>query len=483
MFYESVNALTYDHKNNLIFAGTRYGKILILDENLNLLQDVCLHSGMINGVAVCPERNLIASVAEDRTIVLAKYDIKSCNISRLLQKNIRDLGDDYADPIHSTSQAIDIHPNEPRLITRTGNSCFVELDFDGEVLSTVRGSFYDIITTKYSNCGTYALFGTTNGCIGLYANGHLETFTSPKNVIETFHWFEQIADNEFIAACDQRFLVRVKVHKSDTYGLECQFGDVFTKDDLEHVTAHENGRVLASSFDRNVYDIDPVSLNPKKIAFEAPFKARWIKFSAQNPSIAFVQVRDGSIIKFDCDTGERLAIFKKTPPAIWSCCRVNGRLMGAGEEGFIFNIDIKPNGATLKSTTDICQQLPLQNGYFKRIEAGKNGQALAGSTCGKGFLIDGPKTLQSYDFKAPVRDITFYAPEKCFYVALENGQLLRTGKAGVSEIFRSKEPLWSLAISPDHAVLAFGERGGSIYLMDLPSHTIIEQTMVNYPSA
>lgn len=475
MFYESINSLAYDSKNGLVFAGTRYGKILILDhKTFDVKGEFTAQPGMIDAIALRADRQLIACMGGARAVFLGEYDPSSYTITAKMQKNIREAGVDDADPIHSTSQAIDIHPTEDRLITRSGNACVVELDFKGNIVSAARPGYFDIITTKYADCGTYALFGSNLGCIGIYANGTVETMVTPNTVTETFHWFEQVSENQFIAACDQRFLVRVTVNKSDVYGLTCQFGEVFTKDDLEHVTVSPSGRVLASSFDRNVYEIDPQTLNPIKVAFDAPFKTRWVKFEAGSSHIAMVQVRDGSIIRFDCDTGKTLTTFKHTPPAMWSSCEIDNKLVGAGEDGFIFQVNLNPDRATVTGYAQVLQRLELSGGYFKRLEPGAGGDALAGSTCGRAYLINGADKLDSIELGAPVRDIAFHEPTNSFYVALESGQVMQYANGQLREVYVASQPVWSLAVSPDGNILAFGERHGNIYLMALPAHQIVE---------
>ncbi|SFL22815.1 WD40 repeat [Pseudovibrio ascidiaceicola] len=480
MFYQSANSFAYDGQAKMLFAGTRYGKILILNEQLDVQGEFAAHDGMIDGISICPARKLIAAMGGGREIFLGSYDDQN-SISQIFRKNIRLEGIDDVEPIHSTSQAVDLHPTEAKLITRTGNSSIVELDFQGNVLSSGRASFYDIITTKYSSCGSYALFGTNNGCIGVYANGHVETFVSPHKIVETFHWFEEVGPDEFIAACDQRFLVRVVVRKTDTFALDCEFGELFTNDDLEHITRSKGGRLLASSFDRNVYEIDPANLNPIKVAFKAPFKTRWVKFSEADPSIAFVQVRDGSIIKFNCDTGERISEFKQTPPAVWSCCNHNDDVIACGEEGLVLRIGLQSDGPVVVGTAQVLQKLSLDGGYFKRIELGKNSEALLGSTCGKGYLIKDNQKIKTFDFSAAVRDISFSIKTSCFYVALEDGRVLQLLNDKTIEIFRSSEPIWSIAVSPTGEILAVGERGGSIYLLDTNSHQVVEKTLGKLP--
>lgn len=480
MFPDSINSLAYDTELNLIFTGTKNGKIKVFDDNkLSLISSLNVHDGIIESISICTKRKIIATLGADRSISIYKYNNSGVDFCKILYKRTRDLGLDDYELINSGSQAIDIHPEKDIVTTRSGNSTVIEVDFDGNVKSKVRAFSSDVATVKYSNNGKYLLAGSTSGHIALISDGELKEELIPEGIHETFHWFEQISENEFIAACDARKLIKVIISANSK--IEYGIGELFTKDDLEHVAFNElDNNVLASSFDRNIYSIDKDTMKCLSVAFKAPYKVRWVRHSKTEENIAYAQIRDGSLIKFDYVTGERKAISKETPPAIWSVVTYDDFSLLSGEEGLVIKSEKKLSLNENVSFTCL-HKFDIGDGYFKRIEKGRNNEFFAGSTSGYGYWADDENIIRKYEFSSAVRDVCYSESKNSFFVSLENGHVLNITKDYEVIIFESSEPVWSISLSPNEEILAVAERIGEVYLLDSQSYQVIESSFSRLP--
>ena len=144
------------------------------------------------------------------------------------------------------------------------------------------------------------------------------------------HWIEHLHGDTYLIASDLGLVARINLSSEEVPIM----GDRFAHDDMEFLTYNKtSNRAFATSFDRNVYEIDPVSCQSKGIIYQPGYKCVWAKTLEREPSTLIVQSRNGGLFKADVNTGETIAVIKETPDALWtSLVMPNGNLIAAGEE-------------------------------------------------------------------------------------------------------------------------------------------------------
>ncbi|NAX17039.1 MULTISPECIES: WD40 repeat domain-containing protein [unclassified Vibrio] len=480
MFSDSIYTTAYASQIGIVFAACKNGRLLMLeDQDLSMVCSIQAHFGAVEGISICEKRKLVALVGGDRHISLFKYDSNPASLEKLSYTCTRDLGLNDFPAIHSVSQAVDISPTKNEIATRGGNSSLIFIDFEGNQTHSLRLHNSDIITVKYSKCGSYLMVGGNHGEITIVSDYKVVDNVIPEGIAETMHWFEEVSENFFVIACDARKIVSVAVDP-ETLKLSTAQGDSFTRDDLEHVTYKQGEKyALATSFDRHVYKVDIDTLQNIGVCYEAEYKLRWIDYHRSEPDVILLQVRNGSLQKINIATGEVLRKFHKMPPTIWSCEKLSdGLFLAVGEEGAIINIE-KPNANGDLHFVKTCN-VDLKGGYFKRLCIGHENEFAAGSTKGH-FVLNGADGQEVIDVGSPVRDICYSVDSSTYYLCLEDGRVVMFSSGQIQTLWQSEEPIWSLALNPAGSILAFGERMGQIYLMDVGSRKIIESTFSRLP--
>lgn len=481
MYLSSVYATAYARKIGVVFSGCKNGKLLLIeDDSLSQVGEFQAHDGVIEGMAICEERNLIGMIGTDRHISLFKYDENTLELTKLLYMSTRDAGLDDHSPFHSASQAFDINPNKNEIATRSGNSSLVFIDFEGNVTHKLRLHGSDIATVKYSKCGNYLLAGGIGGEVTVVSNYETKDHVIPDGIDETMHWFEEVSKDHYLVACDARKIISITVDP-ETLALSYSQGDLFTRDDLEHVTYKAGEKfALATSFDRNIYKIDIETLQNIGVCFEASYKMRWIDYHRAEENSVLVQVRDGSLLKVDIGSGKVLKKFHEMPPTIWSCdLLAENNFIAVGEQGLIAKLS-KSENSTTEMLFEKLGNVDLKGGYFKRVCSDLSGNYLAGSTTGL-LLHKQGEEQNIIDIGSPVRDICYSTKHNNYFISLEDGRVVKFEFGDLTTLWESDEPIWSLAISPDNNLLSFGERMGKIRIMDIDSEKIIESSFSRLP--
>jgi hypothetical protein len=263
------------------------------------------------------------------------------------------------------------------------------------------------------------------------------------------------------------------VLRVNLYALDApMIGPKFCRDDLEHVALSRDGKTAyAGSFDRKVYRVDPHTCKAMGIAFDAPFKCRWVRPLAGEPERILVQTRDGGLHLVDVASKRAIHTVRETPSAIWTCARRDAdRFYLAGEPDAVFTVD-SHSGCT--SAVSIAHISRGDQVYTKRLIALNDGHGcLLGRTDGTVLRIEDDAVLGSLDAGAPVRDLC-RGPDDTAFVALEDGRVLCVdiGHLAVRATFLSPldEPVWSLAFN-GVSTLAIAERGGRLRM--LSAHTL-----------
>jgi WD40 repeat protein len=470
----NINVFCTDSGERRLFAGSRSGELLAFSidaEHPRLVQRVQAHPGTIQSLVRHATQPLLALLARDRAVSLWRHDAAG-HVTRVLYHSVRDYGTDGQPPTLSASQAVALHASRPWLATRAGNGAVVELDYsepEPRLISCVRPfPGHDVAMVAYH--GDQLLCGALReGSVALLQGGTVVRRWQLNDTQETVHWFEPWRDGAYIVATDARYLVRLTPEREDF-----ERGPRFARDDVEFVNVNPvSGRVFASSFDRNVYEIDPRSLAPIGSVFQAPFKVRHLKSLERDPDVLFVQVRNGSLYRLALSSGRVSWHFKETPSALWSSdLDAAGRVWVAGEGDRALVLEPERVEPYSRETRYRSLSLPLPadpHAYTKRLGVQRSSGLVAlGRTDGDLLLIENEQARRLANVGSAVRDLAWHAREPRLFVATEAGQALvidaRSGE--VLQRYAGEEPLWSLAWCEETGILAVGERIGRLHLLD-----------------
>lgn len=477
---QHINAFDYDMDLGLIFWGTKDGELVSYQANQSKVNHLekNAHIGTIESIHVCKTRQYVATLGGDRRICVYKYNIDG-ELQSIFECSIRNLGNDEYLPVHSTSQAIFIHPTKPIIATRSGSACCIEIDFEtGRTLSVCRPLQQDLATIRYSSDGSYILAGSNSGEIAIIKDGKCINYLKLDEINETVHWFEPLSDSEYIVATDARRLLHLSID-SDNMDVSYRLGCVFSGDDFEHVTLHPvTKRCIATSFDKKAYEIDTEELEPLKVAYIAPFKIRWVKFidPADDSKIA-LQVRDGSILFVDINKGHLISSVKNTPDAMWTSLAVNDKLYFAGENGTLIEITSIKN-----EKKNYYFKVDTGGAYIKRMVTGGGDRIILGTTKGDIFEWSNGVFTNKIKLNEPIRDIVYDNVKNIIYAATEGGNVYSVNSDDVvSSVYQSNEPIWSISLSPDNSKLSIGERLGKIVIIDAGTGLEIDHSFSRIP--
>src|SRR5205823_3686389 len=126
-----------------------------------------------------------------------------------------------------------------------------------------------------------------------------------------------------------------RVFRFDVTGKkEPKISEYLCRDHMERITLNKRtGRAFCSSFDRNVTEFDPHTLESKGIAVETPFKLRWLHSMERQPSTMLLQCRNGALYKVDLDSKRLTGVIRETPNALWSGAAVDSKQIYIAGEG------------------------------------------------------------------------------------------------------------------------------------------------------
>ncbi|HEV7239526.1 MAG TPA: hypothetical protein VGQ36_09820 [Thermoanaerobaculia bacterium] len=486
-----VKSFCIESNEQWMFAGTLSGQIWTVDiDGFRVTREVQAHPGGIIAIAAHATLPYVASMGMDRSVVVWRR-ARGGALERLFDVCIRDIPCDNDrmryEPIMSVAQALAFHETERRLVTRSGAAGVLELEFDDESWSIVRCMRYhdteDVVTARYLKGSGRVFSGSNAGRVVISDAGTI--VMAWRFGHETIHWAEHVTGSEYLLASDTRCVIRLDASGAK----EPIVGPKFTRDDLEHVTYnHASGRAFASSFDRNIYEVDPDTCEPIGVVYRTPFKCRWIKTLERDPSVLLVQCRNGSLYKADLATGATTATIRETPPALWTAVKApGGRICVAGEGNEMLMLRA--------AGSDRCSRLPRFEVrkttlpvdpfvYTKRmVVQPSTGLFILGRTDGAIVIGDDREFRQLLRLPTPVRDVAVHDTRPESFVAGENGHVykidLAEGRIVLDYESRDGEPVWSLAYNSQRDLLAIGEREGRLVMLSGADFSEVHDSITN----
>lgn len=460
-----------------LFAGNLSGQIAVIDiDRFVVTREVQAHAGTIIAMAAHPTLGVFMCLGMDRTVTVWSYDERGA-IAPLCAASIRGVRPDNDELdigfVHSNAQTLGSHSTRPRMVTRSGNAGVLELEFDEDGLHVLRCTRlhgeWDVVTARYAVDSDLVLSGDGAGHLVLSDKG--EQVRSWQVGNHSIHWIEHVAGDEYLIASDSRLLARVDISGRR----EPTIGPQFAADDFEQVTFNPvSGRAFASSFDRRVYELDPLTCVPSRVVFWAPFKCRWLRTLRRQPSVLVVQCRNGSMLKVDADTGDTLGAIKQTPEALWTAVVGPDReLIMAGEGDCLttvrvvgeISMSLEPVLAVERRRVD----LPAGT-YTKRMDIQRDtGRLVLGRTDGTIALSDNGDSHVLADLGAAVRDLAVVQDRGEVLAACEDGCAYRLDLTSGERLasFRSVDglPIWAVAYNPERDLVAFFERHGTVSVL------------------
>jgi WD40 repeat protein len=480
-----IETFCVDPNEKWAFAGTFSGQIAVVDlDTFTVLGEVQSHAGTIIAMAAHPHLPYIACLSMDRTVSVWRYSDNG-HLFPVLTCSIRDIRPSN-DPgtigfVQSNAQTIAFHNTRRRLVTRSGNSGLLELDFDDEgTVSVVRcvrlHGDMDMVTARYAGDSDRVLSGDGEGTVILSEDG--EVVRRWQVADRSIHWFEHLRGETYLLASDACVVARLAI---DDPG-DAAIGPPFTRDDLEQVTYNPvSGRAFAASFDRNIYEIDPRTLEPLGVVYRAPFKCRWLRSLRRDPSTLIVQVRDGGLHKVDLPSGRALAVIKDTPEALWTAVGVpGGDVLLAGEGENVTRLQLSGLTNTGRRPLFSAVRHPVAalrpGAYTKRmVLQSSTGRLILGRTDGDVVVGRDGSFQRLVNLGSAVRDLAVAPEGPALFVACEDGRGykldLDSGETLLTFAAPQGKALWSLAYNPSRDLVAFLERNGTLSVLDARDFT------------
>ncbi|HLZ70844.1 MAG TPA: WD40 repeat domain-containing protein [Dehalococcoidia bacterium] len=474
-------------KERWAFGGTFSGQIVAVEiETFAVMGEVQAHAGTIIAMAAHARLPYIACLSMDRTVSVWRYNEKG-HLFPVMTCSIRDVrpsnDDGVVGFVQSNSQTIAFHGTLPRIVTRSGNAGLLELDFDDDgTVSVVRcvrlHGDMDIVTARYAGESSRVLSGDGEGVVILSEEG--EELKRWQVADRSIHWFEHLGGATYLLASDACLVARLDLYNGEAPAI----GSPFTRDDLEQVTYNPvSGRAFAASFDRNIYEVDPRTLEPLGVVYKAPFKCRWLKSLQRDPSILLVQVRDGGLHKVDLESGKALAVIKDTPEALWTAVSTPaGDILLSGEGEAVTRLQINGTANTARKPVFSALRVPvgaLQPGaYTKRmVYQTSTGRLVLGRTDGDIVVGEDGAFRRLTNLGSAVRDLAVAPEGDALFVACEDGHGYRVDLGRGERLLDFSAPhgkaLWSLAHNPTRNLVAFLERNGTLSVLDADDFTPI----------
>lgn len=465
--------------------GDQTGRIALLDaKTLEPLNIQHKHLGSIAAIVCRQSDGLIAALSVDRHVSLWKVVGNELrNLSIYSVRDIRPKSSDVAPTkVRSESQALSLHPELPYLCSRTGGGdlAIFEIGDDAQLKlldCVVVHPLYDIVTCRFTGDGLDILTGTIRGNIALVRDGKIHFEWKMED--ESIHWFEPVGKKTWLLASDSRRVGRL-VLDGNLSDESFTLGPVFAKDDFEHIHHSISNKIYGSSFDRNIYELDSVSLRPLRTVATLPFKLRWMTSfveSASDPSkfVLLVQCRNGAVYRVSEQTGEVLGQFKNTPDTFWSGIVDDSRSISLfGESSYPTKVSIDDNQKINVTRTEasVPRTSPIKP-YTKRAVAikSKPNHYLIGEIDGSIFRSQESHVSLLKQAEGGVRDLAINKNETEFYFGTELGKVERVelGSGQTLASWSSDKPLRSIALNESRELLVVSERLGDLVFLDMLS--------------
>ncbi|MDF5724371.1 MAG: hypothetical protein PUP91_28710 [Rhizonema sp. PD37] len=471
-----INAMTLNFDESLLLLGNESGEMLLFDPNkLSVISRVQSNIGDIYAIASHPQLPLAATMGMDRNVSVWDLSVPDTPVLRSRFNLRRILPWNDMEPIPASpcqSQALCFHPKFPRLATRSANSGVVELDILSSSIKLIHctrmhGS-ESVTTMRYPWTNSHHLLSAALGSVVLSEEGLIvQSWQVAKNNV---HWFEPLGNDIYLVATDDRRILQFDLSKREVVVR----GPVFTRDDLEHVHYNPTSeRAFVVGFDRNVYEVNPYTCEPIGVVYQAPFKMRWFKTLTNEPDIAFIQCFDGGLYKIDLATCHCIKIYRKTPPALWTGCRFSNNsiaLTGEGNEIVV----LRPRFNKNSRIPVLERELTLSKGdihsYTKVMVASSERTLWLGQTSGQLIRHVGGIATKVRDFNSAIRDICLTHTDDRVLVCLEQGEVHSidpvSGKSLAIWCSEHNQPVWAMALRPNHNILAVAERAGNLIFLE-----------------
>lgn len=474
---KKIDSIGLSRDEKFVFTGNLIGQLSVLDlETFEVLHEVFAHPGAIYAVVCHPKMDYLATLGADLSLSLWSYN-KYGELKEMNHFSLKEFSPDEPDKnyeqIYSQTHPLCFHSSELKLATRTGNAGLIEFSFDANGNYTVNYCVrmhrnMDLFTVAYVNDTNKLLTGSGDGEICLSEKGIIEYRWQVYD--EPIHWFEPINENEYLVACDSRVIAKINVNQLNKFII----GEPFSRDDLEHVCFNPDlNLAYANGFDWNIYEIDITTCNVTRIIYRAPFKTRWLFYSKLYKCL-IIQVRNGSLLKYDLAKNKVINSIKETPDAIWtSVINTKNEIILAGEGNYLIRL----------KETEVCKYslkrkyseekiiLPIdENSYTKRMVYVKNTDTyLLGRSSGELYLYNQSTSKLLHRFSLPIRDIAVDSTNNFCFVATEDSKVTKINFEGeILKVFstKSNKPIWSLAYNETTNVVASFELYGDISLLD-----------------
>lgn len=486
----NINAFAISPDEKFIVAGTLLGELLVINtDSFKIEHKLPASYGAINCIAIHQTLPYVAIYGEDNWLVILDFDKNTGKLAishTIRTRDIKPEGDPYL-PCRSNSQALAFHKTKPRLASRGGSSALFELRFDDkgyEILHATRAcGSYDLITVTYVGDGNKILTGSGIGEAVLSENGEtIKSWKLPDENQQNLHWFEPLSDNEYLIASDTGKILHLDING------EMTAGPWFARDDMEHVTYHQQSkRAFSASFDRRICEIDLQTLAVKQETWHAPFKLRWIKLLSKDPNTMIVQCRNGALYKIDIRSkpAKLISEIKLNPRALWSATVLDNKLIIAGEGDDYITYDLHHQDTLMhqpvfkKSTAHLGGQV---NSYTKRIISDENTKIIAfGRVDGHLIIKKNHKTIINFDLNSPIRDICFGDTANSIYVATESGNLFQVDIAQKTKMVLHHHdlPIWAIAYNKTQNVLAFSVRFNVINFINTKNNQVMDERRID----
>ncbi|WP_308992721.1 hypothetical protein QLS71_016350 [Mariniflexile litorale] len=485
MASKKIKSFSISADESLMFVGNLSGELLILrTEDLSIVNRIQVQPGGIIAVSSHKTRPYIATLGMDRSVIL--FEIEDCgNLIKVDGIITRDIPCENDDEPHkfilSVSQALNFHYSEKKIVTRNGNGGVLELSFEKGYMEPIKCTrlhgMYDVVTVSYVGNTNKILSGSNHGEVILSLEG--TPITHWQFGYETIHWFEHIKEDEYLIASDMRAVIRFSIENK----FEPVICDNISRDDLEHVTYNSvSNRVFASSFDRNIYEINKETCEPIGVAFKTPFKNRWLKTLEKDSNKLIVQCRNGALYLISLNSNTILAELRETPYAMWTAVYTNIGIVMSGEGNSI--ITMKPNGEDLytRAPKFKTKAFPISidsECYTKRMCYNeKDNQIYLGRTDGNVIAINEEyEETKKYNVGSAVRDLALMDYTTEIFVATEFGYVykvnMENGEKEAIYVSAKNEPIWAISYNNDNNMLAIAEREGSLVFLDTETNKIV----------
>lgn len=474
-----------------MYAGNTSGQISVINiEKFEISHDVQAHGGVIRALAAHPTLPYLAGFANDRCLSIWRRGSEG-QLEPVCTTSFRDIpcenDDGVIAPIFSHSVALWFHDTERRLVTRTGNGGIMEIEFDDLGAVNVTWSVrlhgdWDVQMVRYAKGTDMVMSAGRDGCLVLSDRG--QELRRWKLGNTTTHWAEHVTGNEYLVASDCGRVAHVDI-SSDA---EANWGNRFAYDDMEFITLNRvSKRAFATSFDRNVYEIDLHTRNSKGVVYKPGYKCIWAKSLEREPSTLLVQSRNGGLYKANVDTGHTLGVIKESPEALWTAINLpGGDLLAAGEGNKITRLHLASVDPVSRTSIFEISKIPLDidsDTYTKRmVRQESTGLVVLGRTNGD-ILVGAESSFRLLlNVQSAVRDIVVSPDEPYVFCVTEDGRLLKidldSGEILLTHRPAGKEfhfPLWALAYNPVRELIAFADFATGLYIVSAKDFSTVHE--------